>query len=133
MICGLDEISSISKKILKEVPNGGIVLLSGDLASGKTTLVKNFVKEIGLDVDVCSPTFLILNSYQDRVFHYDIYMDGVKKFIQSGLLENLDKEGWHFIEWADEDLKKILNSYGYNFLSIDIKSVDDKREYSFAA
>jgi len=133
MIKGLGELTDVSKEISKRLPDGGIVLLVGDLASGKSTLVKNFVKFLGLKSDATSPTFSIMNVYEDRVYHYDIYNEGVAKFVESGLLENLEVSGYHFIEWADEKLEEILTAYGFDFLKIEIGSLDPKREYSFVA
>ena len=130
MILSLDEIQQLVSKIKDILPSGGIILLKGDLASGKTTLVKEFVKSLSLKDSATSPTFLIQNIYDDRVFHYDIYNEGSKKFIESGLLEELEKKGYHFIEWADEGLKMVLKNYGFSYLSIEIIPVDkDKREY----
>ena len=133
MIKGLGELTDVSKEISKRLPDGGIVLLVGDLASGKSTLVKDFVKFLGLKSDATSPTFSIMNVYEDRVYHYDIYNEGAAKFVESGLLENLEVSGYHFIEWADEKLEEILTAYGFDFLKIEIGSLDPKREYSFVA
>jgi tRNA threonylcarbamoyladenosine biosynthesis protein TsaE len=129
-IAGLDEVSH---QIVKQLPKGGIVLLRGDLASGKTTLVQSFVKFLGLDSEASSPTFAVMNVYDDAVYHYDIYNEGTAKFIESGLLENLEKEGYHFIEWADEKLENILQTYGFCFVCIEIKPKQEQREYLFHA
>ena len=129
----LDGLDDVCYQIKEKLPKGGIVLLRGDLASGKTTLVEAFVKYLGLKCAVTSPTFSIMNSYEDKVFHYDIYNEGTAKFIESGLLENLENKGYHFIEWADEKLQEILTSYGYAFIMIDIKQRAQAREYHFHA
>ena len=126
-LSGLDDINHLIKE---KLPKGGIVLLRGDLASGKTTLVKSFVKFLGLDVEVSSPTFSVMNVYGDAVYHYDIYNEGTAKFIESGLLENLEKKGYHFIEWADEKLVSILDTYGFESIMIEIKALKNRREYS---
>ncbi len=133
MIATIDELDQINKEIKRLLPDGGIVLLRGDLASGKTTLVKSFVEFLGIKEQASSPTFSIMNIYGDRVYHYDIYNEGVAKFIESGLLENLEEDGYHFIEWADEKLEDILDRYGYNYISISILSSGEKREYKFEA
>lgn len=126
-LTGLDDINHL---IVKQLPKGGIVLLKGDLASGKTTLVQSFVKFLGLDVEATSPTFSIMNVYGDKVFHYDIYNQGTAKFIESGLLENLEQKGYHFIEWADDKLVQILDMYGFEPIMIEIKSLENQREYT---
>ena len=120
--------SSINK-IKELLPNGGVVLLRGDLASGKTTFVKEFVSSFGIKDEVSSPTFSILNIYDDKIYHYDIYNEGVTKFIQNGMLENLELSGYHMIEWGDESLEKILKEYGFKYIVLDIEVIDDKRYY----
>ncbi len=129
MIRDLDGLDDINHQIKNRLPKGGIVLLRGDLASGKTTLVQSFVKFLGLDVAVSSPTFSVMNVYGDSVYHYDIYNEGTEKFIESGLLENLEKRGYHFIEWADEKLESILEAYGFESIMIEIKPAASHREY----
>ena len=133
MIVSLEELDKVTSKIKKELPDGGVVLLRGNLASGKTTLVKEFVNFLDLSDEATSPTFLIQNIYSDKVFHYDIYNEGTAKFIESGLLEELERKGYHFIEWADERLEEIIRSYGFKVLSIEINPISsDKREYIYA-
>jgi len=124
-----DELVDIIKYIEEMLPNGGIVLLVGDLASGKTTLVQNFVKTLGLKDEATSPTFSILNIYDDKVYHYDIYNEGSDKFMQSGLLENLELEGYHFIEWADEKLEQMIKATGFEFMKIKIEHLEKNRVY----
>ena len=124
-----DELVDIIKYIEEMLPDGGIVLLVGDLASGKTTLVQNFVKTLGLKDEATSPTFSILNIYDDKVYHYDIYNEGSDKFMQSGLLENLELEGYHFIEWADEKLEGMIKATGFEFMKIKIEHREKNRVY----
>ena len=125
----IDEIDTVVKKVLTIFGKSGIILLQGDLASGKTTFVKSFVKYLGIDEEVSSPTFSIMNIYADKVYHYDIYNDGTNKFIESGLLENLEENGFHIIEWADEKLENMLKEYGFNYIKIEIKPEGEKRVY----
>ena len=129
MIKSLQELNDVSVKIKELLPKGGIVLLVGDLASGKTTLVKNFVKVLKLKEEVTSPTFSILNIYDDKVYHYDIYNEGSSKFLQSGLLENLEHSGYHFIEWADDKLEKLIKELGFDYIKINISNEGQKRAY----
>jgi tRNA threonylcarbamoyladenosine biosynthesis protein TsaE len=127
IVAGVDELKKVVLEVKKYDKN--IILLKGNLASGKTTFVKEFVKSLGIDEEVSSPTFSIMNSYENRVFHYDIYNEGSQKFLESGLLENLELEGYHLIEWADEKLETILKEYGFSFIMIEITPRNSKREY----
>jgi len=125
----IDELDSFIKGILEKLGSDKIILLKGDLASGKTTFVRKFVQNLGLHVEVSSPTFSIMHEYEDRVCHYDIYQNGINGFLQSGLLEKLDEPKYHLIEWADEKLEEILRKMGFEFLKIEIKVEGDKRRY----
>jgi len=120
---------------LKDLLDGEncVVILRGDLASGKTTLVKNYVEAVGLDDLVTSPTFSLQAIYSDKIFHYDVYNKTLVEFISLGMLEEFEKEGIHFVEWGDEKLEEILNDYGYKVILIEIKKKDNKRQYTINA
>ncbi|WP_324170564.1 tRNA (adenosine(37)-N6)-threonylcarbamoyltransferase complex ATPase subunit type 1 TsaE [Sulfurimonas sp.] len=113
----LDELHVIVEEISEKFKNG-VIVLRGDLASGKTTLTKAFALHLGVSEDVTSPTFSLQQCYGDRVFHYDIYNHGLDHFISLGMLEELDRDGLHFVEWGDEKLVDILNSASINNLTI---------------
>jgi len=126
----VDELEGLAEDILSSFQNG-VVILRGDLAAGKTTLVKVIAKKMGCDDDVTSPTFSLQQCYGEKIFHYDIYNHGVEHFISLGMLEELEKEGLHFIEWGDEKLLDLLTSVGIDVMTIDIeKTSNDTREYT---
>jgi len=134
IIANLNSLDEVIKKIDSLINKKDvIVLLRGDLASGKTTLVKTFVKEKGLNDLVTSPTFSLQSVYGNNIYHYDIYNKTLKEFISLGLLEEFEKEGIHFVEWGDDKLKSILIEYGFNVVSININKLKNKREYKFEA
>ena len=126
----LDKIDIFVKKLKELVNNKNIVvILQGDLASGKTTLVKNFVKSCGIDDSVTSPTFIVQSVYGDKIYHYDIYNQELEKFIATGLLEEFEKNGIHFVEWGNDKLISILKEYGFEYLVVKIEKKDESREY----
>ena len=118
----INELSKVVECIKKSGKN--IIILSGTLGSGKTTLVKEFVCE--LNVNATSPTFSIQNIYDDKIFHYDLYNKGVDEFLSLGMLEELEKEGYHFIEWG-EGLIEMLDLYGFDYLLVKIEIKNNKR------
>jgi tRNA threonylcarbamoyladenosine biosynthesis protein TsaE len=126
---GIDNLNDL-KKVVECIKNSAknIIILSGTLGSGKTTLVKEFAKSIGLNDEVTSPTFSIQNVYDGTVFHYDLYNKGVDEFLALGMLEELEKEGFHFIEWGEE-LENVLDSFGFDYLKINITFDGEKRIY----
>ncbi len=119
-------VSKFGKKI-----KDGVVILKGDLASGKTTLVKAIVKALGVEDEVTSPTFSLQQCYANNIYHYDIYNHGLEHFLSLGMLDELDKEGLHFVEWGDDKLLEILTDAGIKTVVIEIVKTDnsDEREY----
>ena len=127
----LEELTTYLIELLKD--DNYIVILRGDLASGKTTLVKNYLKALNLDDLVTSPTFSLQAIYSENIFHYDVYNKTLNEFISLGMLEEFEKKGTHFVEWGDEKLEEILIDYGYNVILIEIEKKDNKRLYKINA
>lgn len=129
-ILELEEIDTITQSLKETISNEDcIVILRGDLASGKTTLVKNYVKSLGIDDLVTSPTFSLQSIYSEMIFHYDVYNKSLEEFIALGMLEEFEKSGIHFVEWGDEKLHRLLLEYGYNVILVKITKRDNKRQY----
>ncbi len=124
-VLGLDELQTLCKTL----PKQGIVLLQGDLASGKTTLVKALASYLKIKDDVTSPTFSILQTYENKLFHYDIYQEKTAGFLRQGLYEILEKKGLHVVEWGDEEFEKMLKNMGYDYMIIKIEKQNKKRIY----
>ena len=116
-------------ELVQILPKSGVIILQGDLASGKTTLVKAIVKAHGIDAEVTSPTFSVMQSYGDRIFHYDIYQSGFEGILKNGLFENLLEEGLHLVEWGDESLEKMLAKFGEKYVKIIISPSTNGRKY----
>lgn len=130
----LEDLNIFTQKLSSIIDNKNIiVLLRGDLASGKTTLVKDYVKELGIKEEVTSPTFLIQTSYNDEIYHYDLYNKTLSQFVSLGLLEEFEKEGIHFVEWGEQNLEDLLISYGFDVLVVKILKLENKRRYKIYA
>ncbi len=130
MIVSLNNIHNVIEELSQLIQEKNIiVLLQGDLASGKTTLVQKYLKFVGCDDEVTSPTFSVQSVYSNNIYHYDVYNKTLEEFIALGLLEEFEKDGIHFVEWGDENLKKILDDYGFEVLVVKINKLNDKREY----
>ena len=127
LTCSLDQLHSVSEAIAKALPDGGVVILQGTLAAGKTTLTQAFAKHLGLAETVTSPTFSLQQCYGERLFHYDIYNHGLDHFLSLGMLEELEKSGYHLIEWGDESLATILKSAQIPTINVKITKSDENR------
>ncbi|HHD80308.1 MAG TPA: tRNA (adenosine(37)-N6)-threonylcarbamoyltransferase complex ATPase subunit type 1 TsaE, partial [Campylobacterales bacterium] len=105
------------------------IFLIGNLASGKTTLTAQIAKSKGVDGEVTSPTFSLQQCYDKDLYHYDLYRIQNHEFMELGLFEEFDKDGWHMVEWGSDELKKFLLDAGYNVFSVTITPFENQRKY----
>ena len=81
-----------------------VVFLRGEMGAGKTVFSKGFVKGMGIDDEVTSPTYTIVNEYGDpaRIFHFDLYrlQDGDELY-EMGFEDYLNQAGTLILEWPD--------------------------------
>ncbi|MBT8343320.1 MAG: tRNA (adenosine(37)-N6)-threonylcarbamoyltransferase complex ATPase subunit type 1 TsaE [Sulfurovum sp.] len=133
IIASLEELDKVVNYLEATLPSNAIVFLRGDLAAGKTTLTQTIAKAKGIEGEVTSPTFSLQQCYgaQDgsSLYHYDLYRLDHEAFMQMGLFEEFEKQGWHMVEWGSDELKVFLEGVGYNVATIDIEPISDKRKY----
>jgi len=88
-----------------EAGPGWVVLLYGDLGSGKTVLARGVAQGLGCPARVHSPTFSLLHVYRGGrlpLYHFDLYrLDGPEAIARAGLDEQLVNEGVTVIEWPE--------------------------------
>ena len=113
LIYKLSEIEKASNFVLKNV-NRDIILITGQVGTGKTTLIKEYCKLIGVKEIVNSPTYTLINEYQNKsgkIVHMDLYrVEDIKEINELGLFEYLDKN-IVIIEWPEIILKMIDVKY----------------------
>ena len=133
----LKELHNIVVYLKQTLPQNAIVFLRGDLAAGKTTLTQAIAKSMSIEGDVTSPTFSLQQCYEGKdgqsLYHYDLYRLEHEEFMQMGLFEEFEKEGWHMVEWGSDELKVFLEGVGYNVVTVDITVVNHKRVYRIDA
>ena len=132
IISSQKELNRIYDYLNSNLPSNAIILLRGNLASGKTTLTKYIAEAKGIKDTVSSPTFSLQNCYGDNLFHYDLYRIEDSEFMALGLFEEFEKDGWHIIEWASQEIEQFLRSVGYSVSVVDIIPMDNRREYSIS-
>ena len=127
-----EETKALGRKIATYLKRGDVVLLTGDLGAGKTTLTSGVGEGLGVNEEVLSPTFNLLKCYfHGRIpfYHIDAYrLEGQN--IEIGLDEAIEGDGACFIEWPqfieplipDEHLEIEIHNFG-----------GDERELSFHA
>lgn len=140
----LTQISRICDEIKRRIATKShfIFLLDGDIGAGKTSLVSAFAKYCGIDESVTSPTFSLLHIYSTHtksnakkadsaiIYHYDLYQKGIDSAIDLGLLDLLENEGIHFVEWGDERLLQILKDAYDDIAIIAIGKIQNARIYT---
>ena len=125
----LDTIHVISDHIKDLINNYTIFLFEGDMGSGKTTLIKQILKDIGISENVKSPTFSLVNEYIENdliIFHFDLYRINKENELDSiGFYEYLDSGKLCFIEWPNIAIQNIYKDYVLIKISV---TSDSERE-----
>ena len=117
-------IDNFAKKIIPLLKYK-LVFLEGELGSGKTTLIKQFCKELGFKNQVTSPTFPLLNIYknnQKNIYHADLYrLKNIDEINELGFYEIIESNNWFFVEWPE----LLYDVIDFSYTKIRIKNVDD--------
>lgn len=99
-----NETKEFAKKIASKLQKGDIIVLTGDLGSGKTKFTEGFLSHFGLENEISSPTFTIVNEYQSpeiEICHFDVYrLNDIDEFYAIGGEEYFEK-GICIIEWGE--------------------------------
>ena len=111
LIKNLGDYVSLFKNINLCFNNRTVIFLKGELGSGKTTFVQNYLKYKYAFTNTTSPTFGIVNTYsisQIMIYHYDLYrITKPEELNDIGLYDNLEANALHFIEWPEIIPKQI--------------------------
>jgi tRNA threonylcarbamoyladenosine biosynthesis protein TsaE len=100
-----DETRELAAGLAALLEPGDVVLLAGDLGSGKTTFAQGAIRALGVDGAVTSPTFALVKEYDTArmpVVHVDVYrLDSLNELYDLGLEEILDERAVVLVEWGD--------------------------------
>ena len=111
----INQLKEVSVNV-KEKIKTNIVLISGEMGVGKTTLIKEVLLSMKVMVNVSSPTFSIINEYKTDqnkiVYHMDLYrIKNISEIEGIGLFEYLESGNLCIIEWGDMIEKLIYSKY----------------------
>ncbi len=100
----LNDVGKVAARLLRDFGRDRVYALVGDLGTGKTTLVREICRQLGVIEPVSSPTFSIVNEYhsaQGLIYHLDCYrLDSVPEAIDAGIEELIQAaESAVFVEW----------------------------------
>lgn len=103
-----------------------LIYLEGDLGAGKTHLTKGIASGLGIEEDITSPTFTLINEYiseKIKLYHLDLYrLDSLNQVLNLGVEDFIDTEKSIVImEWSDK-----LNGYKLSDRLIEIKLLHEE-------
>jgi len=120
---GIADLIKASQFIL-ENSKSNLLLISGNVGAGKTTLIKNYCKLIGVSENVSSPTYTLINEYDSEeglVVHMDLYrLKNVEELNNLGVTEYFNNRQV-IIEWPEI----IIDEISANYTHINISYFDD--------
>tara|TARA_B100000700_G_scaffold61358_1_gene67232 strand:- start:68 stop:520 length:453 start_codon:yes stop_codon:yes gene_type:complete len=134
-VFNLKELEVFGNKFALELDKGDLILLSGDLGSGKTTFVRFVIQslykknKIKIPKQIRSPSYPILITYPllyYEIFHYDLYrIKKINELIELDIYENL-QNSITFIEWPNIILENLSNQ---NYYKIDFEIKNQNTRY----
>ncbi|HET8810858.1 MAG TPA: tRNA (adenosine(37)-N6)-threonylcarbamoyltransferase complex ATPase subunit type 1 TsaE [Flavobacteriaceae bacterium] len=128
----LEELDAVAAKIIKKAENK-ILLFKGEMGAGKTTLIKEIVKQLGSNDRVSSPTFSLVNEYTSEngpIYHFDFHrIEDISEAYDMGFEEYVFSDAWKLIEWPE----KIMELLPEKFVCAEIKTIaNDLRKLQIA-
>ena len=121
------ETKNLARDIASKVDKNTVIVLSGELGAGKTKFVEGFLSYYGLENEISSPTFTIVNEYKNSqitIFHFDVYrLSDIDEFYAIGGEEYFSK-GICIIEWG----KIIEDAIPSNAIRINIEKDNEDFE-----
>lgn len=129
IVFSLDQIQEVAAQIIASNPKK-IILFNGEMGVGKTTLIKQLCKSLGVQDATSSPTFSLVNEYfaanNQIVYHFDFYrLNHETEALDMGVDDYLYSGNWCFIEWSEKISSLIPEEH--SVISIQLMA-DGKRE-----
>lgn len=110
-----EETIELGAKLARQLPQPCLLVLEGELGSGKTTLVKGIVSGLGVarQEEVTSPSFTLVHEYgtERKVYHADLYrVEGLREQATLGLEDLLEQEAMVIVEWGEKLMDQDVNA-----------------------
>ena len=102
---GIEQLDEVADLLLKQIAGFNICLIEGEMGAGKTTLISALCKSLGVDDNVSSPTYSLVNEYvspTETINHFDFYrLNSLEEALDAGVEEYFYSNNKCFIEWPD--------------------------------
>lgn len=103
----LGELHKAAEKIIERSGGTGVVAFNGSMGAGKTTLIREICRQMGVEDAVTSPTFALVNHYADRngndIFHFDFYrIERIEEAFDMGYEEYFYSGALCLVEWPEK-------------------------------
>lgn len=118
----LENIKTVALDLKAKIKKNQIILINGNLGSGKTTLIKNMFE----NYNVKSPSFLYLLQYGENIFHMDAYNIKSQQHFLSFDIPHILENGCLIIEWGIL-VKDFIKDFECNVLEFEIIFKNDQR------
>ena len=123
----VSELNSVCQYLRQLSETEKIILFSGEMGAGKTTLIKEFCLHLGVSDEVSSPTFSLVNEYQSEVgpvYHFDLYRIRSEEELYDIGYEDYFFSGYLcLVEWPEMAVSLIPNKH----ISVKIRVENDQR------
>ena len=120
-----EETVALAEKLAGKLNNHDIIFYIGGLGMGKTAFTQGLCNGLGINTDVTSPTFAIVNEYYGRplsLFHFDMYrIENEDQLFNIGFDDYLDYDGVLAIEWSEN----IADFFYDNNITITFEKLDE--------
>jgi tRNA threonylcarbamoyladenosine biosynthesis protein TsaE len=100
----VEDTRALAAGIARLAKPGDLIVLAGDLGTGKTAFAQGFAQGLGVDEPVTSPAFVLVRTYEGRLpmVHLDVYrLDHMQELVDLGISEMLDEGAVTLVEWGD--------------------------------
>jgi tRNA threonylcarbamoyladenosine biosynthesis protein TsaE len=100
----VDDTRALAAEVAALAKPGDLIVLAGDLGTGKTAFAQGFARGLGVDEPVTSPAFILVRTYDGRLplVHLDVYrLDHMQELVDLGISEMLDEGAVTLVEWGD--------------------------------
>lgn len=113
---GIDAISAAAKRVFEVAGSEKIWIFKGEMGAGKTTLIKALAKLFEIQDQISSPTFGIVNEYEnksgEKFYHFDFYrLDDPIEALDIGIEEYFYSKNYCWLEWAEKIAEFLPDRY----------------------